>query len=114
MRRSLAAVCLVLCTAVVSFGQQSVAQLDSRLAASSGAERGRVLTELTGRLNNDNPRQAIAYGEQALAFYTKCPDPAQEAHTLAMLAWAHMILSEYPTAIATAERGLTIATGHGD
>jgi hypothetical protein len=55
MRRSLAAVCVVLCTAVVSFGQPSVAQLESRLVASSGAERGRLLTELTGRLNNDNP-----------------------------------------------------------
>ena len=63
------------------------------------------LTELTGLFNNDNPRKAVAYGEEALAAYTKYPDPAAEAHTLALLAWAHMILSEYPTAIATRSEG---------
>ena len=76
--------------------------LERRLPGLTGAERGRALTELAGDLNNDNPRKAIGYGEEALAFYAKYPDPAREAHTLAMLAWAHMILSEYPTAIAIA------------
>jgi diguanylate cyclase (GGDEF)-like protein len=108
------ALAVFLLAAVAIAAQPRVDDLEKRLPALAGAERARALTELTGLLNNDNPRKAIAYGNEALAWYAAHPDPHEEAHTLAILAWAHMILSDYPTAIATAEKGRALAVKNGD
>ena len=113
MRRALAAILLTLIAAVPS-AQSRVDDLEKRLPGLVGTERALVLTDLTGLLNNDAPRKAIAYGNEALAWYATHPDPVKEAHTLAVIAWAYMILSDYPTAIASAEKGRALARQHGD
>jgi diguanylate cyclase (GGDEF)-like protein len=104
---------LLLATAP-AFGQETVADWQRRLPVLSGAERAHALMELTALLNNDEPRQAIAYGDEALAWYAAHPDPGAESRTLAFIAWAHMILSDYPKAIASAETGRDLARQHGD
>ena len=114
MTRRVPVVFLIACVTAVASAQPRVSELEGQLPSLSGVERAKALTELTALLNNDAPQRAIAYGDEALAWYEAHPDPAQEARTLAMIAWAYMIVSDYPKAIASAERGRDLARQHGD
>ena len=105
---------LTLLVAAAASAQPRGEDLESRLPALTGAERAHALTELTELLNNDAPRKAIAYGNEALAWYAGHPDPAREVDTLALIAWGYMILSDYQTAVASAEKGRLLAKQHGN
>ena len=101
---------LTLLVAAAASAQPRASDLESRLPALTGVERAHALTELTELLNNDAPRKAIAYGNEALAWYDGHPDPAREVDTLAIIAWGYMILSDYQTAVASAEKGRLLAS----
>ena len=110
---STVALCL-LCASPALAAKDEASELERRLPSLSGADRAHALTELTELLSNDDPRKAIAYGDEAITWYHAHPDPAHEAQTLAFVAWAQMILSDYSKAIANAERGRDLARLHGD
>jgi diguanylate cyclase (GGDEF)-like protein len=100
--------------AATAGGQPRQDELERRLPALAGVERAQALTELTDLLKNDAPRKAIQYGQEALAFYAAHPDPAAQVRTLDEIAWAYMIVSDYPQAIASAEKGRDLAEQHAD
>lgn len=112
--RPAAAVLLVLAATTTAWAQPRAEQLEAQLTSLTAADRAHALTELTGLLNNDKPRQAIVYGNEALGWYAGHPEPAKEAGTLADIAWAYMIVSDFPHAIASAEKGRDLARQHGD
>lgn len=114
MNRWLHAALLTLVFSTAAAGQPRVAELEQRLSSLAAAERAHALTELTGLLNNDDPRRAIGFADQALVWYAGHPEPAMEARTLAEVAWAHMIVGDMPKAVVSAERGRDIARKHGD
>jgi len=113
MKRVAVWVLAVTCVATVH-AQTGTEELESKLSTLKDAERARTLTELTDRLKNDKPRKAIAYGTEALAWYASHADPVNEVRTLDEIAWAYMIVSDYPQAIASAEKGRDLAERRGD
>ena len=106
------AVVLAVCLAPSARAQS--ADPEQRLRALTGLERARALTELTDLRKNDQPRQAIDYGQEALRLFAATPDPANQVRTLNELAWSYMVLGQYDEAIAHAERGRQLAEQHGD
>jgi diguanylate cyclase (GGDEF)-like protein len=113
MTRAAVAVFCACLLAGAAFAQQA-ADLERRLPSLSGLERARALTELTALLQNDKPRQAIAYGTEALALFAATPDPANHIRVLNEMAWAHMVLGEYDRAIARATEARQLAERAGD
>src|SRR5262249_38331006 len=94
MRRPAALVTLALLAALQAspVGAQSTPDaLEAKLPSLSGAERAQALTALTDLLKNDQPRKAIAYGREALAWYATHPTPTDDVRTLNEIAWAYMI-----------------------
>src|SRR5262249_9077155 len=66
------------------------------------------------RSKHDQPRKAIAYGREALAWYATHPTPTDDVRTLNEIAWAYMIVSDYAHATESAEQGQTLARSRGD
>ena len=113
-RRVVAAGLLLLCTTTSALAQPAVCALEAHLPSLTGAVRAHALTDLTDQLKNDNPKKAIAYGTEALAYYAAHPEPAYEVRTLDEIAWAYMIASDYPNATAMATKGRNLAEKTGD
>jgi diguanylate cyclase (GGDEF)-like protein len=113
-RRVLAAGLLLLCTTATLPAQPATGALEAQLPSLAGAARAHALTDLTDQLKNDSPRKAIEYGREALAFYAAHSEPAYEVRTLDEIAWAYMIVSDYPNAIASATKGRDLAERGGD
>jgi hypothetical protein len=114
MNRWAPAALVTVLASTTAAGQPRVVELEGRLPSLTGAARAHALSELTGLLNNDNPRRAIATADEALAWYAGHPEPSIEARTLAEVAWAHMIVGDMAGAIASAEKGRDLAKRHGD
>jgi diguanylate cyclase (GGDEF)-like protein len=96
-----------------AFGQH-VEQLTRQLIGLGGAARARTLAALTDALRQDQPDDALTYGQEALALLAQHHDPAAEVGTLNEMAWAYMTLSDYANAIAFAQKGRDLAERHRD
>src|SRR5262245_33528532 len=109
MTRCTTLVVLVLICLPALARSQSASDLQQQLHAATGLERARTLAALTDDLRQDQPQQAIAYGQEALELFGQFPDPVNEVKTLNEMGWAYMTLSQYDQAIRSAEKGRDLA-----
>jgi two-component system, cell cycle response regulator len=84
-------------------------ELVQRLDGLQGAERLRVLVELTTALRQEAPAEAIAYGKEALDLLEAHPDALAKVSVLNELGWAYMVQGNNAEAVAHAEQGRALA-----
>ena len=109
------AVVLAMCAgAAAVVDAQSADELAQRLPNQTGHARAHTLAELTGALRQDNPGQALKYGEEAITLFAKHQDVPGQVRTLNAMSWAYMVLSDDRNAVSFAERGRALAERHGD
>ena len=109
MPRRLASILLVVLFLPALVTGQPATDLEQRLPGLTGLERARTLAALTDSLRQDKPREAVAYGQEALDLFAQFPDPDHEAKTLTEMGWAYMTMSQYDQAIGFAEKGRDLA-----
>jgi hypothetical protein len=100
---------LVILALPLAAAGQTTADLVQKLAGQTGLERARTLAALTDAMRQDKPREAITYGQEALALFGQFPDPPHEVRTLNEMAWAYMTVSDYDNAIGFAQKGRGLA-----
>ena len=93
---------------------RAVLPQEDSLAGLAGADRARVLVDLTVELRSLAPADAVAYGQEALELLNRVDDPATRVRALNEMGWAYMELGEYELAIEHAELGRTIAEAEND
>ncbi|GAA4356488.1 tetratricopeptide repeat protein [Kangiella marina] len=84
-------------------------QLLSALEQASPPERIDILLQLSVNNRNHQPQETLNYGQQALELLKKHPDSEQEILILSNMGWSHMILGDYESGVALAEKGVAIA-----
>lgn len=95
-------------------GSQAPTDLESRLPATSGVERVRLLARLTDARKLDQPEQALKYGAEALALVRAFPDPPSQISVLDELLWPFMARGQYDSATFYADSGRRMAHSLGD
>ncbi len=88
------------------------ARLEAALPSLAGRPRARALATLATALENERPREAVAYGREALRLFDAFPDPGARAETCAALAWAYMTMAQYDSAAAIGRRAERYAAEH--
>ena len=73
-------------------------ELESSLGSLPEAQKPAILAELVWRYRNNQTKQALIYGEQALVLLARYPDPKVETKVLYSIAWAHMRDGDYERA----------------
>ncbi len=76
---------------------------DDALEGLAGKDRARVLYELAAATENEDPRRALAWAQEALALLDNDPDPALEVGLRNTLAWTNTMLGQYTEALTQAE-----------
>src|SRR5262245_39802009 len=103
-----AALLLVLSGATALAQTETAAQLEARLPTLAGTEKARALARLAKLLESEDPKRSLVFGQQALEA-APLEDRALRADILAELAWAQMMLSQYPEAVASGEESVRLS-----
>jgi tetratricopeptide (TPR) repeat protein/DNA-binding CsgD family transcriptional regulator len=93
----------------------TIEQIEQQLAATTDdAERIRLLNELAGRINRDDPQRALQLAGEARCLAVGNGDRRAEAISLRWIASCHESLSDYTTAMEFARRSYAIFQELGD
>ena len=94
--------------------ETSPEKLKAQLANTQGKERLSILAQLTRTIRYENPRQAIAWGQEALQLLETFPDKKIQASILNDLSNAYRFLGETNSEKEYAQKSLTIAEANND
>ena len=115
--------CLLLALAILpwSTGAQPPASIEAereenavRLAAKSGRERLDLLLELVQRYHTHDPKQALAFADEALQLLATWGDDERKRQLHRFLPWIHLQVGDYESGLKYAEESHDMARASGD
>ncbi len=99
---------LFYCSSLV-YAQSALVVLDKELNNASDANKTEILLQLIDHSRNSAPKQALAYGQQALVLLEVFPNDKNKIKVLNQMCWVWRLLNEYDKAFTSGKEAEKLA-----